>query len=217
MSTAFFLSLWASGWGVLATLPVALPTGLWLARHNSAKTPLTTVVMALVYLPLVLPPVATGYGLLLVFGHQGLNLGLAFTWQGAAVAAGVMAFPLVTHAIRLSAQGVDPGLVEAARTLGATPARTLTSITLPLMLPGILSGLFLGFARALGEFGATITFAGNIPGETQTLPLALYNALQHPEGDRLALHLCALSLFLALLTLGGAEFFQRALQHKRQP
>ena len=206
MTAALSLSMWVAGCGTLATLPLALPTGIWLARHKNA---LATLLTALVYLPLVLPPVATGYALLLLFGHQGLDLQLPFTFEGAALAAGVMAFPLTTHAIRLSAENVEPGLVDAARTLGAPPPRTFFTITLPLMLPGIFSGLFLGFARALGEFGATITFAGNIPDKTQTIPLALYSALQRPEGDFFALQLCLLSLLLALVTLGGAEFFQR--------
>ena len=172
----------------------------------------------LVHLPLVLPPVVTGYLLLVLLGRKGvigallnkyLDVVLAFNWKGAALAAAVMAFPLLVRAVRLSLEGVDRGLEAAARTLGAGPLRVFFTVTLPLMVPGIITGLILAFARSLGEFGATITFVSNIRGQTQTLPLALYTLTQMPNGEAGAMRLCILSLLIALVALVCSEIFAR--------
>ena len=173
---------------------------------------------ALIYLPLVLPPVVTGYLLLLTFGRRGLvgawladHLGivLAFRWTGAALACGVMSFPLLVRPIRLSIEAVDRRLEQAAETLGATPLRVFLTITLPLALPGVIAGLMLCFARALGEFGATITFVSNIPGETQTISAAIYTLLQVPGGDTAAAGLVVVAIVLALAAIIASEFFAR--------
>jgi molybdate transport system permease protein len=178
---------------------------------------------ALVHLPLVLPPVLIGYGLLLLFGvrgpvgawlQQSLGIRLVFTLQGAALATAVMTFPLMVRAIRIALEHVDTGLEDAARTLGAHAFDRFISITLPLMSPGILAGTITAFVAALGEFGAVITFAGNVPGETQTLPLALYSALQRPDGDVLAGRLALLSLCLGLGGLALAELASRLLRRR---
>jgi molybdate transport system permease protein len=180
-----------------------------------------TLFDAFVHLPLVLPPVAVGYALLIVFGTRApvgawlrahLGIELAFTTAGAALATAVMTFPLMVRAIRLSLDNVDPGLEAAARTLGAGPLDRFFSITLPLMLPGILAGAVTAFAAGLGEFGAVITFAANVPGVTRTLPLALYTAMQSPNGDAMALHLAGLSFLLGLLGLLAAEFLVRRVR-----
>ncbi|WP_173932410.1 molybdate ABC transporter permease subunit [Chelativorans sp. Marseille-P2723] len=174
----------------------------------------------LVALPLVLPPVVTGFALLLLFGARGplgqlfenlFGLTFAFRWTGAALAAGVMAFPLIVRPIRLSLEAVDQGLEEAAATLGADRMVVFLTVTLPLALPGLLAGAVLGFAKALGEFGATITFVSNIPGETQTLSLAIYALLQSPEGDAAALRLILLSIVLALGAVLASEWVARSL------
>ena len=195
---------------MLATLPVALALALLLAR---GRFPGRILVEALVYLPLVVPPVVTGWALLTLFAPAGpfgwLSGAVLFRWTGAAIASGVMALPLMVRAIRLSIEGVDRRLEAAARTLGAGRARAFWTITLPLSLPGVLAGAVLGFARALGEFGATITFVSNVPGETQTLPLAIYAALQRPDGDALALHLSLLSVAVAFAALLGSEWLAR--------
>jgi molybdate transport system permease protein len=172
----------------------------------------------LVHLPLVLPPVVTGYLLLVVLGRKGLigsvlykylGIVLAFNWKGAVLAAAVMSFPLLVRAVRLSLENVDQGLEAAARTLGAGPIRVFFTVTLPLMLPGIITGLILAFARSLGEFGATITFVSNIRGQTQTLPLALYTFTQIPDGETGALRLCLLSVLIAMAALVCSEMLAR--------
>ena len=177
-----------------------------------------TLVDGLVHLPLVLPPVAIGYLLLVLLGRKGMigaflyetfGISLAFNWKGAALAAAVMAFPLMVRAIRLSMEGVDRGLEFAARTLGAGPIRVFFTITLPLIAPGIITGVILAFARSLGEFGATITFVSNIEGQTQTLPLALYTLTQVPDGETGALRLCVIAVVIALVALVSSETLTR--------
>jgi molybdate transport system permease protein len=172
----------------------------------------------LVHLPLVLPPVVIGYLLLVLLGKTGavgkllydlFGIQLAFTWKGAAVAAAVMAFPLLVRAVRLSIEAVDRGLEDAARTLGAGRVRVFFTITLPLIIPGIITGIILAFARSLGEFGATIMFVSNIPGKTQTLPLALYSLTQVPNGEAGALRLCVVALVVALAAMIFAEWMSK--------
>ncbi|UWQ16454.1 molybdate ABC transporter permease subunit [Jannaschia sp. M317] len=185
---ALRLSLRVSTVATLLSLPLALWVAHVLARGRFRGRGLLD---AVVHLPLVLPPVVTGYALLLLFSRTGpvgallepLGLGLAFRWTGAALAAAVMGFPLMVRAIRLAIEAVDPKLEEAAATLGASPARVWVTVTLPLIAPGILAGMTLGFAKAFGEFGATITFVASIPGETRTLPSAIYAFLQVPGAD----------------------------------
>jgi molybdate transport system permease protein len=212
---ALYLSLSVATRSVALSLPFALLLSWLLTRRRFIGR---TLLDALVHLPLVLPPVVVGYLLLLVFGargpiggwlERGLGIHLIFTRNGAALATAVMSFPLMVRAMRLSLENVDRGLEDAARTLGAGPADRLMSITLPLMLPGILAGCITAFSAALGEFGAVITFVSNIPGETRTLPLALYSALQTPGGETAAARLAALSLGLGLTGLLLSEFFAR--------
>ncbi|MFH0825752.1 MAG: molybdate ABC transporter permease subunit, partial [Pseudomonadota bacterium] len=176
--------------------------------------PCKTLLDGLIHLPLVLPPVVIGYLLLVLLGRKGivgealhstLGISFAFNWKGAAVASAVVSFPVLVRAIRLSMEGVDRGLEDAARTLGASPARVFFTITIPLVMPGILTGVILAFARSLSEFGATITFVSNIPGETRTLPLALYTLTQVPDGDAGALRLCVISVITAMLALTASE------------
>ena len=187
------------------------------------RFPGRTLLDAFVHLPLVLPPVAVGYVLLLLFGmngpigrwlYQTLGVELAFTKSGAALATAVMTFPLMVRAIRISLEGVDRGLEAAARTLGAGALDRFATITLPLMMPGVLAGVITAFAAGLGEFGAVITFVSNIPGETRTLPLALYTAIQSPNGDAIALRLAILSFVLGLTGLVLSEVFARALRRR---
>jgi molybdate transport system permease protein len=182
-----------------------------------------TLLEVFVYLPLVLPPVVTGYALLLLFGRRGflgsflgdrLGIVLAFRWTGAAVASAVMAFPLLVRAIRLSVEAVDRRLEEAAGTLGANPLWVFATVTLPLILPGILAGAVLAFARSLGEFGATITFVSNIPGETQTLPSAIYTFIQVPGGESGALRLSAIAVAISVLALLFAEVLGRRIARR---
>ena len=204
LALSFKVSLCAS----LFSLPFAIALAWVLARtHFWGKS----IVSALVHLPLVLPPVVTGYGLLLVFGRQGViggflethfGLILAFRWTGAALAAAIMGFPLMVRVIQLAIEALDPKLEEAAKTLGAGWGARFVLIVLPLIAPGILAGGILGFAKAMGEFGATITFVANIPGQTQTLPSAIYAFLQVPGGEASALRLVTLSVIVAL----GAVF-----------
>jgi molybdate transport system permease protein len=172
----------------------------------------------MIHLPLVLPPVVTGYLLLLLLGRNGvigrllhdyLGITLAFNWKGAVLAAAVMSFPLLVRAVRLSVDNVDQGLEAAARTLGAGPVRVFFTVTLPLMVPGIITGTILAFARSLGEFGATITFVSNIRGQTQTLPLALYTLTQVPDGELGAMRLCLLSVLIAMVALMCSEMLAR--------
>lgn len=196
-----------------AALPFAFALAWLLAR---GRFPGKILIEALVYLPLVVPPVVTGWFLLLAFAPAGpfgaLSGAVLFRWTGAAIAAAVMALPLMVRAIRLSIEAVDTRLERAARTLGAGRWRVFATITLPLSLPGVLAGAVLGFARSLGEFGATITFVSNVPGETQTLPLAIYSALQRPDGDAMALHLSLLSVLVALAALVGSELLARRMR-----
>jgi molybdate transport system permease protein len=197
----------------LAALPIAFAIAWLLAR---GRFPGKILIEAIVYLPLVVPPVVTGWLLLLAFAPGGplgvLSDSVLFRWTGAAIAAGVMALPLMVRAIRLSIEAVDRRLEGAARTLGAGPWRVFWTITLPLSLPGLLAGTVLGFARSLGEFGATITFVSNVPGQTQTLPLAIYAALQRPDGDAIALRLSALSVAVALAALVASELLARRMR-----
>ena len=203
--------------GVVATgvtLPIAFALAWVLARR---RFPGVVLLDALVHLPLVLPPVVTGWLLLLLFapgGPGGRLLALfgttvLFRWTGAAIAAGVMALPLMVRAIRLSLEAVDPRLEGAARTLGAGWGRVFRTITLPLAMPGVLAGAVLGFARGVGEFGATITFVANVPGETRTLPLAIYGALQLPDGDATVWRLAVVSVALSLAALVASEWLAR--------
>jgi molybdate transport system permease protein len=212
---ALRLSLQVAVRSVGFSLPLAVLAAWVLTR---ARFPGRTLLDAFVHLPLVLPPVAVGYMLLLLFGvrgpiggwlHTHLGIQLAFTTAGAALATAVMSFPLMVRAIRLSLENVDRGLEEAARTLGAAPVDRFVTITLPLMLPGILAGAVTAFAAGLGEFGAVITFAANVPGVTRTLPLALYTAMQSPGGDALALRLAVLSFALGLSGLLVTEVLVR--------
>ncbi|MHA1113824.1 MAG: molybdate ABC transporter permease subunit [Alphaproteobacteria bacterium] len=209
------LSLRVAFWAVLGSLPFGILVAWLLARR---RFPGRMLLDGFVHLPLVLPPVAVGYLLLVLLGRQGpigawleswFGITLAFTWRAAAIAAAVMAFPLMVRAIRLSIESVDRGLEEAARTLGARPLAVFFSVTLPLSLPGVLAGTLLAFARSLGEFGATIMFAANIPGETRTLPLALYSVAQTPDGDGPALRLILISLALAMAALVFSEYLAR--------
>ncbi|MDX8351433.1 molybdate ABC transporter permease subunit [Cognatiyoonia sp. IB215182] len=203
---------------VVATL-VALPLAIWVAYLLARKDFLGRQLLnGIVHLPLVLPPVVTGYLLLVIFGQQGpiggfldntLGITFAFRWTGAALAAGIMAFPLMVRAIRLGFEAVDPGLEDAAATLGASRWRVLTTVTLPLIFPGILAGAILGFAKALGEFGATITFVAAIPGETQTIPSAIYGLLQLPGSEPAVLGLVIVSIILAMGALLVSEWLAR--------
>ncbi len=215
---ALRLSLEVAVRSVVFSLPLAVLIAWVLTRTRFFGR---TLFDAFVHLPLVLPPVAVGYALLIVFGTRApvgawlrahLGIELAFTTAGAALATAVMTFPLMVRAIRLSLDNVDPGLEAAARTLGAGPLDRFFSITLPLMLPGILAGAVTAFAAGLGEFGAVITFAANVPGVTRTLPLALYTAMQSPDGDAMALHLAGLSFLLGLVGLLAAELLVRRVR-----
>ncbi|MFO0335899.1 MAG: molybdate ABC transporter permease subunit [Pseudomonadota bacterium] len=212
---ALRLSLAVALRSVALGLPFAVLVA-WLLARSRLRGRL--MLDAIVHLPLVLPPVVVGYLLLLVFGVRGpvgawldatFGVQLAFTTAGAALATAVMSFPLMVRAIRLSLEAVDPGLEDAARTLGAGPLDRFLTITLPLMLPGILAGAVIAFAAGLGEFGAVITFAANVPGETQTLALAIYGALQTPGGEPIAMRLALLSMTIALLALLAAEWLGR--------
>jgi molybdate transport system permease protein len=215
---ALRLSLEVAAKSVGFSLPLAVLVAWVLTR---ARFPGRSVLDAFVHLPLVLPPVAVGFVLLVVFGingviggwlHDRLGIQLAFTTAGAAFATAVMTFPLMVRAIRLSLENVDVGLEAAARTLGAGPWDRFFSITLPLMLPGILAGAVTAFAAGLGEFGAVITFASNVPGVTRTLPLALYTAIQSPSGDAVAMRLATISVILGLLGLLTAELIARRVR-----
>ncbi|MCI4662226.1 MAG: molybdate ABC transporter permease subunit [Neomegalonema sp.] len=214
--SAVLLSLKVAFWASLCSLPVAVFVAYALARWRFAGK---SVLNGLVHLPLILPPVVTGYLLLLGFGTQGpiggplkeIGIVFAFRWTGAALAAAVMAFPLMVRAIRLSIEAVDPKLEEAAATLGASRLRGFATITLPLILPGMLAGLILAFAKAMGEFGATITFVSNIPGKTQTLPSAVYAFLQVPGGEAAATRLVLVSIAISMLALLLSEMLSRRI------
>ncbi|MBL8789575.1 MAG: molybdate ABC transporter permease subunit [Rhizobiales bacterium] len=209
------LSLKVAGVAMVASLPPGIAIAMVLARKEFWGKSLLN---GLVHLPLVLPPVVTGYVLLLTFGRRGPvgsflaeNFGLVFSfrWTGAALACAVMGFPLMVRAIRLSIEAVDRKLEDAAATMGASPSWVFATVTLPLILPGIIAGMILCFAKAMGEFGATITFVSNIPGETQTLPSAIYTYTQVPGGDAHALRLTAVSVVISLGALLVSEFFAR--------
>ena len=219
-SEALALSIRVSIWAVVGSLPLGVLVAWMLAR---LRFPGKLFVDGLIHLPLVLPPVVTGYLLLVVLGRKGaigawlydvLGVSLAFDWKGAAVAAAAVSFPLMVRAVRLSIEGVDRGLEAAARTLGAGPVRVFFTITLPLILPGIFTGTILAFARSLGEFGATITFVSNIPGQTQTLPLALYTLTQVPDGEAAAFRLCILSVLVAMAALIASEVVARRVEKR---
>jgi molybdate transport system permease protein len=217
---ALLLSLDVALRSVLCSLPFAIGAAWLLTRR---RVPGRLLLDALVHLPLVLPPVLVGYVLLLLFGVRGpvggwlnahFGTRLVFTTAGAALATAVMAFPLMVRSIRIALEGVDRGLEDAARSLGAGALDRFVSVTLPLMLPGVLAGAVTAFAAALGEFGAVITFVGNVPGETRTLPLALYTVLQAPGGDAAAARLATLSLLLGVGGLLLAELLARRLRRR---
>ncbi|HLY45134.1 MAG TPA: molybdate ABC transporter permease subunit [Stellaceae bacterium] len=209
--TAIRLSLLVAFWAMLGSLPLGVAVALLLARGRFWGRSLLN---AVVHLPLVMPPVVTGYLLLLLLGRRGplgrlladsFGIVVAFRWTGAALACAVMSFPLMVRSIRLSAEAVDRRLEAAAATLGASRFWVFATITLPLILPGILAGMILAFARALGEFGATITFVSNIPGETQTLPTLIYTLIQVPGGDLAAFRLTLVSIAISLAALFASE------------
>ncbi|MBC2668788.1 molybdate ABC transporter permease subunit [Novosphingobium piscinae] len=209
------LSLKVSGVAIGTSLPLAYGLAWLLAR---GRFPGKLLLDALVHLPLVLPPVVTGWLLLIAFGATGpvggwlersLGFSLMFRWTGAALASAIMALPLMVRAMRLSIEAIDRRLEQAARTLGAGPWRCFWTVSLPLSVPGVLAAAVLGFARSLGEFGATITFVSNIPGETRTLPLAIYAALQLPGGDAMVTRLALVSVALSLAALVASEWLVR--------
>jgi molybdate transport system permease protein len=215
---ALVLSFRVAVWASIVSLPPAIAVAWLLARKDFWGK---LVVDGLVHLPLVIPPVVVGYCLLVILGRNGVigswlydtfGLTFAFNWKGAAVAAGVMGFPLFVRSVRLSIEAIDTKLETAARTLGASAWKTFWTVSLPLMAPGILAGLLLAFARALSEFGATITFVANIPGQTRTLPIAIYSVLQAPGGDTAALRMVVLSTALAIIALATSEFMARRLR-----
>ncbi len=214
------LSIKVSIWATLVSLPVGILVAHVLARREFVGKSLLN---GLVHLPLILPPVVTGYLLLLSFGRRGpvgsfldqcCGLVFSFRWTGAALACGVMAFPLMVRAIRLSIEAVDRKLEAAAGTLGASPMMVFATVTLPLILPGIVAGAILAFAKAMGEFGATITFVSNIPGETQTLPSAIYTFTQVPGGEAGALRLTLVSIAIAMVALIASEILARRISRR---
>ncbi|MEZ8092661.1 molybdate ABC transporter permease subunit [Photobacterium swingsii] len=217
---ALLLSLKISGVAVLFSLPFGILCAWLLARCQFIGK---SMLDGLVHLPLVLPPVVIGYLLLVGMGRQGIvgrwlydwfGVSFSFSWQGAALAVSVVAFPLMVRSIRLSLESVDNKLEQAARTLGASPLRVFMTITLPLTIPGILTGTILAFARALGEFGATITFVSNIPGETQTIPLAMYSFIETPGAESQAARLCVIAIAIALSSLLASEWLSRAARRR---
>ncbi|HTJ02627.1 MAG TPA: molybdate ABC transporter permease subunit [Methylovirgula sp.] len=218
--TAILLTLRIAVVATLAALPFGIFWAYALARW---EFPGKTLIDGIVHLPLVLPPVVTGYLLLLTFGRKGVigaylaqhfNIVFAFRWTGAALACAVMGFPLMVRAMRLSFESIDQRLEQASGTLGAGPILTFFIVSLPLALPGVIVGAILAFARALGEFGATITFVSNIPGETQTISAAIYTYTQVPDGDANALRLTCISIVIALSALIGSELIQRHAQKR---
>ncbi|MNY10070.1 Molybdenum transport system permease protein ModB [compost metagenome] len=215
--TAIRLSLWVSSIAMLASLPFGIAIAVALARGRFWGKSLLN---GIVHLPLILPPVVTGFLLLVLFGRRGpigqfldswFGIVFSFRWTGAALACAVMAFPLMVRSIRLSIEAVDRKLEEAAGTLGASPFWVFLTVTLPLTLPGIIAGMILAFAKAMGEFGATITFVSNIPGETQTLSAAIYTFTQVPGGDAGALGLTIVSVVISMLALLVSEFLARII------
>ena len=216
---AVALSLKVSFWATVLSLPLALITAQALARGRFwGKSALNLAV----HLPLLMPPVVTGYLLLVLFGTQGplgrffalFGVEFAFRWTGAALAGAIMGFPLMVRAIRLAIEAVDPRLEEAAATLGASRARVFLTVTLPLMAPGIAAGAILGFAKAMGEFGATITFVSNIPGQTQTVPTAIYTFLQVPGQEGAALRLIVVSVLLSAAALIASEILAARMRRR---
>ena len=214
------LSIKVSTWATLVSLPFGLLIAHLLAR---GRFPGRSILNGIVHMPLILPPVVTGYLLLLGFGRRGpiggfldehFGLVFAFRWTGAALACGIMGFPLMVRAIRLSIETVDRRLEAAAGTLGASPAWVYLTVTLPLILPGVIAGMILSFAKAMGEFGATITFVSNIPGETQTLPSAIYTFTQVPGGDLGALRLTLVSIVIAMAALVASEILARRVSRR---
>lgn len=214
------LSLRVSLWAVAASLPLGILIAYALARW---RFPGHGLLNGLVHLPLVLPPVVTGYLLLLTFGRRGtvgqfldqwFGIVFAFRWTGAALAAAIMAFPLMVRAIRLAIEAVDPKLEQAASTLGASRIWVFLTVTLPLILPGIIAGAILAFAKAIGEFGATITFVSNIPGQTQTLPSAIYAFLQVPGGEGPAARLVVIAIIIAMSALFLSEWVSRVIARR---
>jgi molybdate transport system permease protein len=214
------LSLLIGVVSIVVCLPFALACAWLLARREFWGKSLFD---AIVHLPLVLPPVAVGFALLVLFGRNGIigsflyqtfGIVFAFNWKGAALASGVMAFPLMVRAMRLSIEAVDQRLEAAARSLGASPWRVFLTITVPMTVPGMLAGAILGFARSVGEFGATITFVSNIPGQTRTLPVALYTLTQIPGSDLAAWRIAGLSVAVALAALIGSEILARRMGHR---
>ncbi|NTG71719.1 molybdate ABC transporter permease subunit [Agrobacterium rhizogenes] len=210
--TAIELSLRVSTVAMLVSLPFGIAAALLLARGKFWGK---SILNGLIHLPLILPPVVTGFILLILFGRKGpigslldqyLGIVLSFRWTGAALACGVMGFPLMVRSIRLSMEAVDRKLEEAAGTLGASPLWIFLTVTLPLILPGIIAGMILSFAKAMGEFGATITFVSNIPGETQTLSSAIYTFTQVPGGDAGAMRLTIIAIIISMAALLASEF-----------
>lgn len=217
---AVVLSLQVAGTAVFFSLPIGILTAWVLVRY---RFPGKALLDSVIHLPLVLPPVVIGYLLLLAMGRKGVigawlyhwfGFSFSFSWHGAALASAVVAFPLMVRAIRLALSAVDQRLELAARTLGATPLRVFFTITLPLSFPGILAGTVLAFARSLGEFGATITFVSNIPGETRTIPLAMYTLIETPGAALEAARLCAIAIALSLLSLLLSEWLARWSQKR---
>ncbi|WEM45540.1 molybdate ABC transporter permease subunit (plasmid) [Photobacterium sp. DA100] len=217
---ALMLSLKIASVAVVVSLPFGVVCAWLLARCQFVGKSLLD---GLVHLPLVLPPVVIGYLLLVVMGRQGIigkvlyewfGLTFSFSWRGAVLAVAVVSFPLMVRSIRLALEGVDHKLEQAARTLGASPLKVFFTITLPLTLPGILTGAILAFARALGEFGATITFVSNIPGETQTIPLAMYSFIETPGAEEQAARLCVIAIVIALASILASEWLSRVARHR---
>ncbi len=214
------LSLRVGFWAMTASLPFGIALAWLLARRDF---PGKSIVNGIVHMPLILPPVVTGYLLLLTFGRRGpvgafleshFGVVFSFRWTGAALACAIMGFPLMVRAIRLSIEAIDRRLEAAASTLGARPLVVFLTITMPLALPGIAAGMILSFAKAIGEFGATITFVSNIPGETQTLPSAIYTFTQIPGGDAGAMRLTVISIIIAMAALLASEILARQVQKR---
>lgn len=220
---AIRLSLWVSGIAMIVSLPFGIVTAYLLARGKFWGK---SILNGIVHLPLILPPVVTGFILLVLFGRRGvigsflneyLGIVLSFRWTGAALACGVMGFPLMVRSIRLSIESVDRKLEEAAGTLGASPAWVFLTVTLPLILPGIIAGMILAFAKAMGEFGATITFVSNIPGETQTLSAAIYTFTQVPGGDLGAMRLTIVAIAISFAALLASELLAHVVGKRVSP
>ncbi|KQO73690.1 molybdate ABC transporter permease subunit [Rhizobium sp. Leaf262] len=218
--TSIRLSLWVSTIAMMTSLPFGIIVALALARGQFWGK---SILNGIVHLPLILPPVVTGFILLIVFGRRGVigafleqyfGIVFSFRWTGAALACAVMAFPLMVRSIRISIEAVDRKLEEAAGTLGASPLWVFLTITLPLTLPGIIAGMILAFAKAMGEFGATITFVSNIPGETQTLSAAIYTFTQVPGGDTGAMRLTLVAIAISMIALLASEFLARWIGKK---